>query len=412
LIRAIDYAALFAAAPPYVVLDPDLMIADANPAAVEVVGRPRHDLVGWSFLDAFPENLAAPAASRGGDLLTALKRVLETGKAEALALVRYDIAPFAQPGVFDERWWSPLIIPVLGPDGAVSWIMVRYEDVTQFVRSHGEGEAANGVPCTCEEPLEGELYARAQQVQYVNAQLRKAHARERQVAVTLQKGLLTSPDLARHPNIAVRYLPAVGSLNVCGDWYDVVNVHPDRFAVSVGDVVGHGLEAAVVMGTLRTALNAVNRIAHGPAEGMDILGLYARSVDGALSTTAANVLVDTRSRLIVYSSAGHPPPVLLHPDGSFDLLDQATDPPLGVRPDPVPGPQAALPYTPGDTLILYTDGLIERRGEDIDTGLARLTSTLASLTEPDPEQLADSLLARLGLSIGGRDDTALVIVRL
>ena len=123
-----------------------------------------------------------------------------------------------------------------------------------------------------------------------------------------------------------------------------------------------------------------------------MLGLYARSVEGALATTAVQAVIDTRSRPITYSSAGHPPPVLVHSDGTCDLLDHATDPPLGARAPARPPPAGHLPYTPGDTLVLYTDGLIERRGEDIDTGLHRLTDALARYSRLSPERLADTLL--------------------
>lgn len=115
---------------------------------------------------------------------------------------------------------------------------------------------------------------------------------------------------------------------------------------------------------------------------------------------------------ITYSSADHLPPVVLHPDRAVDLLDQATDPPLGTRPTRAAQPQAVLPYTRGDALVLYTDGLIERRGEDIDTGLDRLTDALTHHARLAPERLADALLARLGLSSGARDDIALIVVRL
>lgn len=211
--------------------------------------------------------------------------------------------------------------------------------------------------------------------------------------------------------MAVRYLPAIGSLNVCGDWYDTVDLAEGRFTVAVGDVVGHGLEAATVMGMLRSALSAASRAVAGPAGALEVLGMYARSVDGALAATAVSVLVDTRSRLLVYSSAGHPPPVLLHADGACELLDQATDPPLGARPEHVPRPQAGISYRPGDTLVLYTDGLIERRDEDIDSGLGRLTTALGDLVGLAPARLADALLERLGVASGARDDIALVIVR-
>lgn len=211
--------------------------------------------------------------------------------------------------------------------------------------------------------------------------------------------------------MAVRYLPAIGSLNVCGDWYDTVDLAEGRFTVAVGDVVGHGLEAATVMGMLRSALSAASRAVAGPAGALEVLGMYARSVDGALAATAVSVLVDTRSRLLVYSSAGHPPPVLLHADGACELLDQATDPPLGARPEHVPRPQAGISYRPGDTLVLYTDGLIERRDEDIDSDLGRLTTALGDLVGLAPARLADALLERLGVASGARDDIALVIVR-
>ncbi|SCK46551.1 Stage II sporulation protein E (SpoIIE) [Streptomyces sp. SceaMP-e96] len=102
----------------------------------------------------------------------------------------------------------------------------------------------------------------------------------------------------------------------------------------------------------------------------------------------------------------------MHADGSHELLDQATDPPLGARPQHVPRPQAGLAYSPGDTLVLYTDGLIERRDEDIDAGLSRLTDALSSFRALSPERLADALLAHLGLTGGARDDIALIITRL
>ena len=156
---------------------------------------------------------------------------------------------------------------------------------------------------------------------------------------------------------------------MCGDWYDLIDLPGGRVVLDVGDVVGHGLEAAAVMGMLRSVLSAAIRALERPAHALEVLGLYARSIEGALNTTAVKAMVDPDSRLIIYSNAGHPPPVLVHADGECELLDQAIDPPLGARPQHVPASQAGHSYTPGDTLVLYTDGLIERRGEDIDAGL-------------------------------------------
>lgn len=408
----IDYEALFSAAPtPYLVLGPDLIILDVNEAYLRVVGWSRQDLVGRYLFDAFPDNPADPGADGVRNLDASLHRVLRSKEPDTMTVQKYDIPVAGRQGVFEERWWSPVNIPVLVPDGQVAWILHQGEDVTAFVVPHTGRPQVAGEALSGREAME-ELYARARELQRLNEELREAHARERQVAVTLQEAMLRSPDLARHRDVAVRYLPAVGSLNVCGDWYDVVDLPDGRIGVAVGDVVGHGLEAAAVMGMLRSALSAAVRAVDGPAQALEVLGLYARSVEGALVTTVAQAVIDTINYRITYSSAGHLPPVLLHPDGTCDLLNRATDPPLGARLEHVPRPEADLPYTRGDTLVLYTDGLIERRGEDIDTGLHRLTDALARHSRLGPERLADALLARLDVAGGARDDIALILVRL
>ncbi|GAA3478432.1 SpoIIE family protein phosphatase [Streptomyces yanii] len=407
----VDYEALFAVNPsPCLVLGPDLVIVAVNEAYSCATRHSRKDLVGRYLFDVFPDNPGDPDADGIPNLSASLHRVLRSGEPDTMAMQKYDIPVPDRPEVFEERWWSPINIPVLGPDGQVAWIIHRVEDVTEFVLSHGPSQP--GHKPKEREAMEAELYARARELQLVNEQLRQAHARERQVAVTLQEAMLQSPDLARHHNVAVRYLPAVKGLNVCGDWYDVVDLPDEHFTVAVGDVVGHGLEAAAVMGMLRSALSAAVRALCDPAKAIEVLGLYARSVEGALATTVVKAVVDTRRRHISYSSAGHPPPVLTRPDGTFVLLDQATDPPLGTRPVHVPRPQAAVPFTSGDTLVLYTDGLIERRGEDIDAGLHRLTDVLAASSRLSPDHLADTVLSRLGVSGGGDDDIALIVVRL
>ncbi|MFI8239356.1 PP2C family protein-serine/threonine phosphatase [Streptomyces sp. NPDC085866] len=410
----VDYAALFAATPsPYLVLSPSLMIVGVNQAYCRATGRTGQDLLGQYIFAAFPDNPADPQANGVRNLSASLERVLATREPDTMAVQRYDIPVAGQPGAFEERWWSPVNTPVIGSDGQVAWIIHRVEDVSAFVHARRQRQRdTTATPSQREEGMEAELYARAKELERLNGELRRAHARERQVAITLQEAMLHSPDLARHSNVAVRYLPAIGSLNVCGDWYDTADLADGRFAVAVGDVVGHGLEAATVMGMLRSALSAASRAVAGPAQALEILGLYARSVNGALAATAVTALIDARSQLIIYSSAGHPPPVLMRRDGTCELLDRATDPPLGARPAHVPRPQAGTAYHPGDVLVLYTDGLIERRDEDIDTGLQRLTDTLAQCRGLSPQRLADSLLARLGVSHGARDDIALVVVAL
>jgi serine phosphatase RsbU (regulator of sigma subunit) len=408
-----DYAALFAATPsPYLVLGPDLVIVEVNQAYLDATGRIRDELLGKHVFEAFPDNPADPEADGVRNLNASLHRVLSQREADTMALQKYDIPIMGEQGAFEERWWSPINTPILGPDGDVRWIIHRVEDVTAFVQARVAGNRPPAQQLSERDALEAELYARARELQRLNEALRLAHTHERQVAVTLQEAMLQVPDLARHNDVAVRYLPATGSLNVCGDWYDMLDLSEGRFAVGVGDVVGHGLEAAAVMGMLRSALSAAMRALGRPAQALEVLGLYARSVDGALNTTAVKALIDPLSKLIIYSSAGHPPPILMHPDGTCDLLDKATDPPLAARPQHVPRPQAGQPYVPGDTLVLYTDGLIERRGEDIDQGIERLVEVLRRHRTASPERLADTLLARLGVAGGSGDDIALVVVRL
>jgi PAS domain S-box-containing protein len=406
---AIDYAAAFQALPGMVaLLTPDLVFADVNDEFLRTSGRRREQVIGRRLFDVFPENPNDAAATGMRNLEASLRRVLTTGERDAMALQRYDVEDPERPGHWQERYWSPCNAPVFGPDGTVVLLVHRVEEVTELIRARGGGRTTGRARV-----LEAELYTRARELQELNERLRRAHAREREVALALQEAMLPARRQVGDHRAAVRYRPAVGALNVCGDWYDLVDlVGGHRIGVSVGDVVGHGLAAAGVMGQLRSALSATSRVAEGPAQALNVLGRYAHVVDGAESATAVTTFIDFDHHTITYSSAGHPPPVLVRPDGRIEFLDQATDPPLDARPEPVLRPQASTTFTDGATLVLYTDGLIERRREDIDTGLSRLADSLARHREADPETLADAVLLELLPPGGATDDTALIIVRL
>ncbi|MFI5825243.1 PP2C family protein-serine/threonine phosphatase [Streptomyces rishiriensis] len=402
----IDYAAVFRALPGMVaLLTPDLVYVDANDDFLRLAGRTREQLLGRYIFDVFPENPNDPAAAGMRETRESMLRVVDTGERDTMALLRYDIEDAQRPGVWQEHYWSPVNAPVHGADGRVALVVHRVEEVTELIHARGGGGARGRV-------LEAELYTRARELQEVNERLRRAHAREREVALALQAAMLPAPGPTGPHEAAVRYRPAVGALNVCGDWYDLVDLPDDNLAVAVGDVVGHGLAAACTMGQLRSALSAACRVADGPAQALEALGLYARFVEGAEATTVVTTFIARRSRTITYSCAGHPPPALVHPDGAVTFLDQATDPPLAARPEHLPRPQAHLTFTEGSTLVLYTDGLIERRGEDIDTGLTRLSDSLTHHRHRPPETLADALLSDLLPSTGTTDDTALIVLRL
>jgi hypothetical protein len=366
----IDYTAVFRALPGKVaLLTAQLVYADANEEFLRLTGRARDQVVGRYMPDDPGGNPDDPTAAIIRNIQASLSRVAETGKPETMPLQHYVAEDPGRPGVRDEHYLSLVNAPVFGPDGRVALLLHRVEEVTELIRA-------------------------------------------REVALSLQEAMLPAPRPVGRHRAAVRYRPAAGTLHVGGDWYDLADLPGDRIAVAVGDVVGHGLAAAGVMGQLRSALSAASRVTGGPARALEVLGLYAGSVDGAENTTVASAFIDWDARTITYSSAGHPPPALLPPGGTAEFLDQATDPPLGARPEHAPRLQATRPFTEGGVLALYTDGLIERRHEDIDAGLARLAGSLARHQGRDPEALADALLADLLPPGGVTDDTALVIVRL
>ncbi|TDT97314.1 serine phosphatase RsbU (regulator of sigma subunit) [Streptomyces sp. 846.5] len=403
----VDYAAVFQALPGMVaLLDPRLVFVDANEDFVRLSGRPRERLIGRFLFDVFPDNPENPGGG-ARNLEASLRRVLESGERDAMALQRYDVRSLERPGEWEERYWSPVNAPVLDAAGHVVLVVHRVEEVTELIRARDLPEDGR------RQVLEAELYTRARELQELNERLRRVHARDREVALALQRAMLPHPRPLRRHRAAVRYRPATGALNVCGDWYDITDLDGgDRAGVSVGDVVGHGLEAACVMGQLRSALAAASRVADGPAQALDVLGRYAGFVDGAESTTAVTCFVDWDRHTITYSSAGHPPPAHLHADGTVTWLDQALDPPLDASPEPGPRPEAVTVFTEGEALVLFTDGLIERRHQDITTGLDRLAASLAAHAGTDPEALADAVLADLLPRGGITDDTALVVLQL
>ncbi|MFF9215000.1 PP2C family protein-serine/threonine phosphatase [Streptomyces viridosporus] len=408
---SIDYAAVYQALPGTVaLLTLDLVFADVNEAYARGVGRSRGELVGRHLFDVFPANPNDPDSTGARNLRASLLRVLATGERDTVPLQHYDVENPERSGAWEERYGSPVNTPVLGPDGRAELIVHRVEGVTELVRARGHAGDGQG------RMLEAEPYSRARELQELNNRLRRAHAREREVAPALQESMLPAHRQVGGHRAAVRYRPAVGALNVCGDWYDLVDlVDGHRLGVSVGDVVGHGLEAAGVMGRLRSALTAASRVADGPAQALDVVGLCAHVVDGAESATAVTTFIDFDRHTITYGSAGHPPPVLVHRDGRAEFLDRAADPPLDADPVPGPRPEAATAFTPGATVVLCTDGLIERRREDredIDTGLLRLAEALRRHRTQEPEALADIALRELLPPGGATDDTALILVRL
>ncbi len=182
---AIDYAAVFQALPGMVaLLTPELVYVDANEEFLRLTGRKRQDLVGRHLFDVFPDNPNDPTATGMRNLEASLRRVLATGERDTMALQRYDVECPDRPGEWEERYWSPVNAPVLGPDGQVLVLVHRVEEVTELIRARGRGGS------TRTRVLEAELYTRARELQDLNERLRQAHAREREVALVLQEAML------------------------------------------------------------------------------------------------------------------------------------------------------------------------------------------------------------------------------
>ena len=232
-----------------------------------------------------------------------------------------------------------------------------------------------------------------------------------QLARTLQHALLPAalPALARLP-LAAHYLPAMRELKAGGDWYDVFALDDTRVAMVVGDVVGHGPAAAAVMGQLRSILSTYLHDGRCPAEALEGLDRAARRIPGSRGSTALCLTLDTATGEVCWSGAGHVPPLFVGPGvARFGSGGEGTLLGLTGRP---PFVQTRETVEPGTTIALYTDGLVERRGEVVDDGLDRLAATAARLHHHAPDVLAQELLeATLGSS-DTTDDIALVLARL
>ncbi|MFF3766120.1 SpoIIE family protein phosphatase [Streptomyces sp. NPDC001922] len=261
--------------------------------------------------------------------------------------------------------------------------------------------------------LAEELVARAA----VSVDNARRYTREHTMAVTLQRSLLprTLPDQTAL-DVAYRYLPA--QAGVGGDWFDVIPLPGARVALVVGDVVGHGLHATATMGRLRTAINNFCTLDMPPDELLFHLDELVARIDqdeaqegGGEAITGATCLYaiyDPVSRTCTAARAGHPPPAVVHPDGSVDFPELPSGPPLGLGGMPFETGELRLPED--SRLVLYTDGLIEDRDRDIDEGLELLRTALSGHPERTPEDTCDAVLGAL-MPDRPVDDIALIVAR-
>ncbi|MEU7321273.1 SpoIIE family protein phosphatase [Streptomyces griseoviridis] len=242
------------------------------------------------------------------------------------------------------------------------------------------------------------------------------HARRyevnRDIAETLQRALMTDLPTTPGLRIAARYLPATHGLNVGGDWYDAFRQPDGSLIAVIGDVTGHGLRAAVMMGQLRTALRAYAVDGGSPGQLLTRLHTFLHHLQPDLYATAVIARFRPGDPELTWAAAGHPPPVLRTPDGRVHTLAAKPGAMLGI-----PLKQDIGDHTvrmpPGSTLALYTDGLVERRAQGIDPGIARLGDVLGGLDADrlatDLDGCAEGLLHPL-LSDSERDDDVCLLL--
>ncbi|MGW4820863.1 ATP-binding SpoIIE family protein phosphatase [Streptomyces sp. NPDC004227] len=239
--------------------------------------------------------------------------------------------------------------------------------------------------------------------------LRASERRQRETAVTLQRSLL--PQVLEQPDdlrIAATYQPGGTEAAVGGDWYDVITLGGGRTALVIGDVMGRGVRAAAVMGQLRTAVRAYARMDLPPHEVLQLLDGLAADIDANQIATCVYAVHDPNEGRLVYASAGHLPILVRDENGTVLRADEPTGPPLGTG-----GwvhASGSVPLGPGSTAVLYTDGLVERRDEDLDEGIAALERALAGATG-SPQVVCDRLVRSAGVQADHDDDVAVLVLQ-
>ncbi|MFD5317570.1 SpoIIE family protein phosphatase [Streptomyces sp. NPDC127098] len=239
------------------------------------------------------------------------------------------------------------------------------------------------------------------------------YGREASIADELQRSML--PDDLPAPTgvrLASRYMPAAQSARVGGDWYDAIPLPGSRVALVVGDVMGHSTTSAAIMGQLRTTLRTLAGLDLPPQEVLHQLDEEVRRLGSDRMATCLYAVYDPVAHRITAANAGHPPPVLLHVDGSTELVELPPNAPIGVGGVDFETVEFDAPAS--STLLLYTDGLVESRTRDVWTGIERMREKLAAisgLTRPDAalplEPLCDEILDNVGP--GDRDDDVVLL---
>jgi sigma-B regulation protein RsbU (phosphoserine phosphatase) len=243
-------------------------------------------------------------------------------------------------------------------------------------------------------------------------ELLKARRREQEVALELQRGLLGGAlQEGEGIQIGVAYRPADNGLEVGGDWYDAFWLEPgETLAIVVGDVVGRGLGAAATMGQLRSALRALASTGLEPGALLEAMSEFSRRHAVGQMATVAYAEIDVRLGSMRYACAGHPPPAIADPAGAAWLASEGRSPPLDAHAFWSDRPDSDCRLRHGAMVVLYTDGLIERRDRPLQAGLDELLAMIDRLRDESPDTVASSLAYDLAGATPG-DDVCVLALR-
>ncbi|GAB2459574.1 PP2C family protein-serine/threonine phosphatase [Jatrophihabitans fulvus] len=414
------YAAFFAAAPvALLVFDAELTMVDANQAYLDAVGMRVEQIRGRRVFDVFVNNPAREGFDQSAALQLIMRRAIEHGETQVLAAYRYDILG---PRGFEVRYWNVTEVPVLDADGRTEFVLHYTEDITELVQQREEREETAAVNERLQlrvAAAQADLRRRADELEVLNERLRLASERDRSIAEALQQAMLTKLPDVDPLRLTARYRAAAEGDKVGGDWYDAVRMGDGSTTVMIGDVVGHDIGAAALMGQLRSMLRAFSWASDAPPSTImsqldramrDLrLDTYASVVLANISEPAASALAG--ERLVTWTNAGHPPPILVDAAGDVRLLNPW--PPallLGVAPDVVRDDHEVV-LTPGATLCFYTDGLVEARGGDIVERTRIVQESLTRLRHLPASERIEQVIDEL---VGPRpeDDVAVLLVEL
>ncbi len=408
-------AAVFDATPvALLVFDRDLTMVHANPAYLRAVDMDLEDIAGRNVFDVFVDDPDSPGPSQARALRAVMDNAVALGRTQQLTAYPYDI-PNGRGG-FDRRLWNVTEVPVMGPDGRVELVVHYTEDVTELV----DARAAKIMADTISEDLQEQvdeaqeaLRLRAAELERLNRQLAQALDHDRSIAETLQKALLSDLPVLDHLRLRAAYRPAADQVG--GDWYDVIDL-PRSTTIVIGDVLGHDTSAAAAMGQLKSMLRVLTWL-----DGQSPAGVLAEldlALVGLGPSVMASALVARVSReggsggplRLTWSSAGHLPPLLIRPDGVVETLEVANDLLLGVD-HSVGRTDTTTVLEPGAKVLLYTDGLLERRGEVIDDGLERLLRTVTRCQRDEARRpnLIESVITSM-VGDASEDDVAVLLV--